>query len=45
MDGRLVLLSKSMSWLLRHGAVKEEVAMAPDGTVRVKDMLALRQFK
>lgn len=45
MDGKLVNLSKRMSWLLRHGALEAGISMSQDGTVSVSDMLALKQFK
>jgi len=38
------LLSKKLSWLLRHGAHGAGVKMRPDGYVAVPDVLALPQF-
>lgn len=35
----MVQLSKSMSYLLRHGAEKERVPIRPDGFVKVDDLL------
>ncbi|EKX36764.1 hypothetical protein GUITHDRAFT_145506 [Guillardia theta CCMP2712] len=45
MDGRLVGLSKKMSWLLRHGAISAGVAMEDDGTVSVEEMLRHASFR
>ena len=45
MDSRLVRLSKTMSWLLRHGANDAGVAMDKDGSVLVTDMLKLPKFR
>ena len=45
MEPRLVDLSKSMSWLLRHGVKEAGVTMDKDGSVKVLDMLAVRKFK
>ena len=38
-DNPNVRLSKAMSWLLRHGAVKEGVKINADGYVKMSDML------
>lgn len=38
-----VRISKTLSWVLRHGAKKEGLFMRPDGYVRVKDLV--RPFK
>ncbi|KAI8145377.1 phosphotransferase KptA/Tpt1 [Fennellomyces sp. T-0311] len=38
-------LSKLLSYVLRHGAVKEKLHMRPDGYVPVSDVLALAKFK
>jgi hypothetical protein len=35
-----VRLSKTISWLLRHGAQGQGLAMRPDGYVRVKDLVS-----
>ena len=45
MDGRLVRLSKTLSWLLRHGAVEAGVAMDQEGYVSVGTILGLKQFR
>lgn len=37
-------LSKSLSWLLRHGAENQGLKLSPDGYLPVKDILNLRQF-
>ncbi|CAG0919255.1 unnamed protein product [Notodromas monacha] len=39
-----VKLSKTMSWLLRHGALKEGVEISSDGFVRVGDILSRKEF-
>jgi len=39
-----IALSKTMSWLLRHGIVEKGLAMASDGFIPVADMLALPEF-
>ncbi|RDB15959.1 tRNA 2'-phosphotransferase 1 [Hypsizygus marmoreus] len=38
-DGETLRISKSMSWLLRHGAKSEGLHMRPDGYVSVKELL------
>ena len=38
-------VSKTMSYLLRHGAEKEGIAMGSDGWARVEDLLAQPQMK
>jgi len=38
-------LSKSLSWLLRHGAVKNNLTVSPDGYIAVDDIKTLTQFK
>jgi len=38
-------LSKSLSWILRHGAQKEGIPIGPDGYVRVSDLLTHHKFK
>ena len=45
MDGRLVRVSKSLSWLLRHGAGEAGVSMDREGYVPVSEVLGLKQFK
>lgn len=40
-----VQLSKSLSWLLRHGVVKEKLNMSPDGYVLCDDIFKLKKFK
>jgi len=39
-DSPDVRLSKTLSWILRHGAKSEGLYMRPDGYVRVNDLLA-----
>jgi RNA:NAD 2'-phosphotransferase (TPT1/KptA family) len=36
-----VQLSKTLSWLLRHGAKSQGLPMRDDGYVRVKDLVSL----
>ena len=38
-DSPEVRLSKSISWILRHGAKSESIYMRPDGYVRVTDLV------
>ena len=38
-DSPDVRLSKTLSWILRHGAASEGLYMRPDGYVRVADMV------
>jgi len=45
MDRRMVGVSKSLSWLLRHGAIEAGVAMDREGYVAVSEVLGLKQFK
>lgn len=40
-----VTLSKRLSWLLRHGAIKEQLSMMSDGFVPVSEVLNHRIFK
>ncbi|KAJ3756189.1 phosphotransferase KptA/Tpt1, partial [Lentinula raphanica] len=40
-----VRLSKTLSWLLRHGAQSEGLAMRPDGYVKVVDLLENPKIK
>lgn len=35
-----VRISKALSYILRHGAVKEGIAIGPDGYVKLTDILA-----
>ncbi|KAL0572071.1 tRNA 2'-phosphotransferase [Marasmius crinis-equi] len=39
-DSPEVRISKTLSWLLRHGAQSEGLAMRPDGYVKVTDLLS-----
>src|SRR5438045_8887187 len=43
--GRDVAISKSLSWLLRHGAEKERVAMDGRGYVRVDELLRWHKLR
>ncbi len=38
-------LSKSLSYILRHGAEKEKITMLPDGFVKLSDLLKHNNFK
>ena len=40
-DSPDVRLSKTISWILRHGAKSEGLYMRPDGYVRVNDLVRL----
>lgn len=40
-DSTDVRVSKTLSWLLRHGAKEEGLAMRPDGYVEVTDLVSL----
>ncbi|KAG6808116.1 hypothetical protein H0H93_000553, partial [Arthromyces matolae] len=44
-DPPAVRLSKTMSWLLRHGAKSEGLPMRPDGYVKVRDLLENGRIK
>ncbi|KAJ3767703.1 KptA family-domain-containing protein [Lentinula raphanica] len=44
-DSPDVRLSKTLSWLLRHGAQSEGLAMRPDGYVKVVDLLENPKIK
>ncbi|KAI9366710.1 KptA family-domain-containing protein [Zopfochytrium polystomum] len=44
-DDPAVKFSKALSWLLRHGAVKEGVPIRPDGFVLVSDLLQHPKFR
>ncbi|KAJ7095483.1 KptA family-domain-containing protein [Mycena crocata] len=37
--------TKSLNWLLRHGAVQEKLSIRPDGYVRVKDIKQCWKFE
>lgn len=39
-DGPLVRISKTMSYILRHGAKDQGLQMRPDGFVRVTDLVS-----
>lgn len=40
-DSPEVRMSKTLSWVLRHGSQAEGLAMRPDGYVRVDDLVRL----
>jgi 2'-phosphotransferase len=40
-DSSDVRLSKTLSWILRHGAKSEGLYMRPDGYMRVNDLVRL----
>jgi len=44
-DSPEVRVSKTLSWILRHGAKSEGLAMRPDGYVKVTDLLANPKLK
>ncbi len=44
-DSPKVRLSKALSWLLRHNAESQGVAIRPDGYVKIKDVLKHSKFK
>ena len=44
-DSPMVRLSKALSWLLRHNAAAQGVAIRSDGYVLIKDVLAHSKFK
>ncbi|KAJ7095844.1 KptA family-domain-containing protein [Mycena belliarum] len=44
-DSPEVRVSKTLSWILRHGAKSEGLAMRPDGFVKVTDLLANPKLK
>lgn len=37
-------LSKLLSYILRHGAVKESLTISPDGYIAVKDLVKTRSI-
>ncbi len=39
-DAEDVRISKTLSWILRHGAKSEGLYMRPDGYVRVQDLVS-----
>jgi RNA:NAD 2'-phosphotransferase (TPT1/KptA family) len=41
-DSPEVRMSKTLSWLLRHGAKSENLPMRPDGYVRVEDLVCIK---
>jgi len=45
MNQRLVNLSKSLSYVLRHGAQKEKLPLRSDGYALITDVLQLRGFR
>ncbi|KAJ7672736.1 KptA family-domain-containing protein [Mycena rosella] len=44
-DSPEVRVSKTLSWILRHGAKSEGLAMRPDGFVKVTDLIANPKLK
>jgi len=40
-DSPGVRLSKTLSWILRHGALSEGMLMRPDGFVKVEDIVGI----
>ncbi|KAG0205205.1 hypothetical protein BGX28_003142 [Mortierella sp. GBA30] len=44
-DSPKVRLSKALSWLLRHNAESQGIAIRSDGYVKIKDVLAHPKFK
>lgn len=40
-DSSEVRLSKTVTWILRHGAKSEGIFMRPDGAVRVSDLVSI----
>lgn len=43
-DSPQVRLSKSLSWLLRHGAMSSGLQMRPDGYARVSDVVRETEY-
>ncbi len=43
-EKRLVKVSKGLSWILRHGAIKEGLSMDSSGYVKVSDLLQHPKF-
>ncbi|XP_055333927.1 tRNA 2'-phosphotransferase 1-like [Paramacrobiotus metropolitanus] len=44
-DPRKVRISKSLSWLLRHGAAESNLSLSKEGYARVDDILKLDSFR
>jgi len=44
-DSEETKMSKTLTWVLRHGSQAEKLAMRSDGYVRVQDILARPKFK
>lgn len=44
-DSPTVRLSKALSWLLRHNAVSQGIAIRPDGYVKITAVLGHPKFK
>ncbi|KAF8921738.1 hypothetical protein BGZ58_003938, partial [Dissophora ornata] len=44
-DSPTVRLSKALSWLLRHNAEAQGIAIRPDGYVKIQDVLGHSRFK
>ncbi|THH15743.1 hypothetical protein EW146_g4778 [Bondarzewia mesenterica] len=44
-DSSEVRISKTLSWILRHGAQSEKLYMRPDGFVRVSELLATPKLR
>lgn len=42
---RMVNISKSLSWVLRHSATKQGIAVRSDGYAKVQEILALPAFE
>lgn len=40
-DSPRVRFSKTLSWILRHGAMSEGIPMRPDGFVKVEDIVGI----
>lgn len=45
MSKRLTEISKTMSWILRHEAIKLNIAISSDGFVKLTDLLSVSQMK
>ena len=43
-DSHSVQLSKTLSWILRHGAKSEGLAMRADGYVKIDDLVRSASF-
>ncbi|KAJ3277621.1 tRNA 2'-phosphotransferase 1 [Blyttiomyces sp. JEL0837] len=44
-DDPAVKFSKNLSYILRHGAVKERIPIRPDGFVKISDLMRHSKFK